>query len=60
MQPYEYLKQVAARLDAITTREEIHQILDELEFLYEAIDPEFQDLATTLIEELSARLKRLA
>ena len=57
MEPYRYLEQVAARLDTLDDRDEINRILDELEFLYEALDPEFQDLASDLIARLSERLR---
>lgn len=59
MEPYRYLEQTAAMLDQLTTREEIERVIDELEFLHEALEPEFQDLASTLIEKLTMRLKSL-
>ena len=59
MEPYAYLQQVAARLDVLQTKEEINAVLDELEFLYEALDPELQDLATNLIATLTKRLNQI-
>lgn len=60
MQPYVYLNQVAAAIDSLNDRDTITATLDELEFIYEALDPEFQDLASELITKLSARLKQMA
>lgn len=56
MEPYDYLQNIAARLDGLRTRGEITAALDELEYLYETLDPEFQDLAGGMIETLQARL----
>lgn len=56
MDPHRYLQRIAARLDAITTGPEIQAALDELETLFETLDPELQDLAAGLIETLHARL----
>ncbi|KPK39309.1 MAG: hypothetical protein AMJ69_05950 [Gammaproteobacteria bacterium SG8_47] len=58
MEPYAYLQQVAARLDSLRSAREINPVLDELEFLYEALDPELQDLATDLIATLTKRLNQ--
>lgn len=60
MQPYVYLQKVAQELDQLQSRKQIYEILDELEFLFEALDPEFQDLASDLITRLNRRLERLA
>lgn len=60
MEPYAYLQQVAARLDGLHSRDDINAVLDELEFLYEALDPELQDLATNLIATLTKRLNQPA
>ena len=59
MQPHQYLEKAAVALETINSREEINTILDELEFIYEALEPESQDLATELIERLHARLTTL-
>ena len=55
--PYAYLHQVAASLDSLSTRREIETVLDELEYLYEVIDPELMYLADDLIERLRKRLR---
>ena len=57
--PYAYLQQVAASLEALGTRREIETVLDELEYLYEIIDPELMYLADDLIERLRKRLREM-
>jgi hypothetical protein len=54
--PYAYMQQVAGVLDRLDDRERINTILDELEYLYEVLDPELQPLADDLIEKLRSRL----
>ncbi len=54
--PYAYMQQVAGVMDQLNDRERINTILDELEYLYEVLDPELQPLADDLIERLRARL----
>ena len=54
--PYAYMQQVAGVLDRLDDRAQINTILDELEYLYEVIDPELQPLADDLMERLRARL----
>ena len=54
--PYAYLQQVAGVLDQLDDRGRIDTILDELEYLYEVLDPELQPLADDLIERLRTRL----
>jgi len=52
-----YMQQVAARMNHLTDRREIETVLDEMEFLFDALDPEFQDPAAQLIEQLRAKLE---
>ena len=59
MQPYRYLEQVASRLDEFQDRDQLELVLDDLELVFDAIDPEFQDLCSGLIERLSRRLEAL-
>lgn len=59
MEPYRYLQQAAAQMNTLDTREAVNRVLDELEFLYEALDPEMQDIAAELISQLHERLKSL-
>ena len=58
--PYAYLQQVAGRLPHLTERREIETLLDEVEYLYEAIEPELQEPATQLIEQLRKRLETVS
>jgi hypothetical protein len=54
--PYAYMQQVAGRLNELTGRAEIETVLDELEYLFEVIPPDFQDQAEQLIGLLRERL----
>ncbi len=60
MEPYQYLQRAAAQMNTLDTREAVNRVLDELEFLYEALDPELQDRAAELISKLHERLKSLS
>ncbi len=53
--PYAHMQDVARRLDR-ATRPELERMLDDLEYLYEVMDPELQALADGLMERLRARL----
>ncbi len=55
--PYTYMQQVAGRLTQLTDRREIETLLDEVEYLYEVIDPELQESADQLIAQLRSRLE---
>ena len=52
-----FLVDIAKRLDTLDDRQEIAEALDELEFLYEALDSEQQDLASDLMSKLQRRLR---
>ncbi|MES9834492.1 MAG: hypothetical protein ABW157_05700 [Candidatus Thiodiazotropha sp. LLP2] len=54
--PIAYLNQVSTKMDRLTQRQEIETVLDEVEYLFEVIPPELQDLAEPIIEELRKRL----
>ena len=54
-----FLIDIAKRLDALEDRREIVEALDQLEFLYEALDSEQQDLASQLMGRLQQRLTSL-
>lgn len=60
MQPYVYLQKVGSALDRMDDPDEINRVLDELEFMYEALDPEFQDLVADLIDRLHVKLKEIS
>jgi len=57
--PYRYLEQVSELFDSLNTREQINQVIDELEFLFDLIDPEFQDQVSDLISRLTKRLQEI-
>jgi hypothetical protein len=57
--PYAYMQQVAGVVDTLNDRDRINTILDELEYLYEVLDPELQPLADDLIERLRRRLEQM-
>jgi hypothetical protein len=54
--PYRYLQALSGRLDSLTDPREIETILDEVEYLFEVIPPEMQDLAEPIIEILRNKL----
>lgn len=56
--PYAYLNQVSAKMDSLTQRDQIETVLDEVEYLFEVIPPELQDLADPIITELRKRLSQ--
>ncbi|MBS1171545.1 MAG: hypothetical protein H6R12_375 [Proteobacteria bacterium] len=56
--PLAYMQQVAARMNQLADRREIETVLDEVEYLFDALDPELQDPAAQLIEQLRAKLER--
>ena len=54
--PYRYLAEVSRNLDTLTERAKIETVLDEVEYLFEVIPPELQDLAEPVIETLRKKL----
>jgi hypothetical protein len=57
--PYAYMQQVAGVLDRLEDRARLDTILDELEYLYEVLDPELQPLADSLMEKVRRRLEQV-
>lgn len=57
--PYAYMQQVAGVLDRLDDRARLDTILDELEYLYEVLDPELQPLADGLMEKVRRRLEQV-
>lgn len=55
--PFAYLQQVAGRLPTLSDRSEIETLLDEVEYLYDTLEPELQEPAVQLIEQLRLRLE---
>ena len=58
--PYHCLEQVSELFDTLNTPEEINRVLDELEYLFDLIEPDFQDQVSDLIARLTKRLQELA
>ena len=59
--PHVYIQQVARKMAdpaALQDRKEIETMLDEVEYLYDILDPEMQDGAEQLIAQLRARLEK--
>ena len=54
--PYNYLAEVSRTIDTLTQRDQIETVLDEVEYLFEVIPPELQDLAEPIIEALRQKL----
>jgi len=54
--PYTYLAEVSRSIDTLTQRDQIETVLDEVEYLFEVIPPELQDLAEPIIETLRKKL----
>jgi hypothetical protein len=50
--PYRYLAEVSRTIDTLTQRDQIEVALDEVEYLFEVIPPELQDLAEPIIQAL--------
>ena len=57
--PYSYLAEVSRVMDTLTQRDQIETVLDEVEYLFEVIPPELQDLAEPIIEALRKKLAEL-
>jgi hypothetical protein len=60
MQAYAYMQKVSTEMDTLNGPDEINCVIDELEFLHEAIDPEFQELCSDLITQLMQKLKAVS
>lgn len=54
--PIGYVQQVAMNMDQLTGRAEIETALDEVEYLFEVIPPDLQELAEQIIERLRQKL----
>ena len=54
--PYSYLVEVSGVMDTLTQRNQIETVLDEVEYLFEVIPPELQDLAEPIILALRKKL----
>ncbi|MBF0256631.1 MAG: hypothetical protein HQL47_09285 [Gammaproteobacteria bacterium] len=56
--PYAYMQQAAGRIEHLD-QAQLNDLLDELEYLFEVIPPELQDLAEGLMERVRQRLSQL-
>lgn len=56
LDPDRYLRQIAERMTAPLQRDEMETLLDELEYLYDVIDPVLQDSAEILMKQLRQKL----
>jgi capsid portal protein len=54
--PIGYVQQVAMNMDQLTGRAEIETVLDEVEYLFEVIPPDLQELAEQVIDRLRQKL----
>ena len=54
-----FLVDVERRLDTLDDRQRVMKAMDKLNFLYEALDSEQQDLASQLMGKLEQRLRSL-
>ena len=54
--PERYINEIARRMPELTSRDEIEEALDRLEFVYEMVSPEMQDNVETLIRMLRDKL----
>ncbi len=49
---YSYLAEVNRAIDILTQRDQTETVLDEVEYLFDVIPPELQDLAEPVIQTL--------
>lgn len=54
-----YLNDILQKIDTLDTREAVHRQLDRVEFLYDAVGPEMQELVDQVIIRLNERLQTL-
>ncbi len=58
--PYAYLQQVALKLNKLDSRESVETALDEIEYLYEVMDPELQPLAEQVMDQLRLKIREFS
>ncbi len=51
-----YLRQIAVRMQSVQERKEMETLLDELEYLYDIVDPVHHEGAETLMKQLRQQL----
>jgi hypothetical protein len=57
--PYATMQQVAARFDHSEDLAELERMLDDLEYLFEVLDPELQSIAESLMERVRLRIAQV-
>lgn len=57
--PYAVMQRVGRRLQESQDPVELDRLLDDIEYLYEALDPELQGLAEQVMERLRERIAKL-
>jgi hypothetical protein len=57
--PYATLQRAAARITESRDLTELDRLLDDIEYLYEALDPELQGLAEQVMDRLRERIAEL-
>ncbi len=57
--PMHVLHQAAASVDELETAEEVNRVMDDVEFVFEYLEPDLQGLADDVMARLSQRLHRL-
>ena len=50
---------IARSVDSLETEDEINKALDETEFVFELLDPEFQEAADQIVSLLSFRVREI-
>jgi len=58
--PYAFMQSAAGPLHTVTDPAELDLMLDDLEYLYEVMDPELQSLADDLMERVRKRIAGLS
>jgi len=53
---YAYLYNISLSMDDLVSKKDIETVLDEIKYLFEAIPPDMQDNAESLIEILRKKL----
>jgi hypothetical protein len=59
MSPEEHLQKAAVSFDSAQDKNQIDELLDDLEMVYEALQPEMQEAATDLIGRLHEKRRTL-
>ncbi len=59
VEPIRVLQQAAAAADSLSDAETVHKVMDEVEFVFEYLSPEHQNLAEQVLEQLRQRLASL-